>query len=82
MVFRDILAVASVALLVGKLSEVAQYQSTIQSINSRINGFLLRPMRLVFTNLWALSGPFQRLAYDSAHCAAIESLFMNQRVSA
>ena len=36
-----------------------------QSINRRIKGCLLRPMRSVLANLWAFNGPFQRLPADS-----------------
>jgi len=39
----------------------------IQSINSRINGVLLRPIRLQSTNLWVFSGPFQRLPLRLIH---------------
>ena len=37
----------------------------VYSINRRTSGFLLRPMRLSFTNLWAFSGPFHSLPL---HC--------------
>ena len=49
----------------------------IQSINRRINGYLHRPMRLSFTDLWAISGPFQTLPIES-----LFSVFENPQVLA
>ena len=52
-----------ILMMVTMLGEVL-LQRLIQSINSRIRGFLHRPMRLVLPDLWAISGPFQRLPFQ------------------
>ena len=70
-------AMGDAVFIIPKGSLMVEMVSTIdriyELIETEARGFLLRPIRLAFTNLWAFSGPFQRLlsvtyAYTRGSC--------------